>query len=207
MKKIVTILAMFLASAAYCQEDSTRVRVTWGSENGEMNELYGLLKIDHYKFRFSDEKLKNRKIVISYAEYKGGKLVMQSSGSSSPAHTLYRQTDTAYLLKVFAHKTAKDSAAFLFKFPRMGMEIKFKTLETSDYSLRDAASSLGKQFSYVPIGKKIPFLVYSLPYEDKKRPGSKLYCSLTNNAVAPEKWGDVYGVAHYIIFYLEIIGG
>jgi hypothetical protein len=59
--------------------------------------------------------------------------------------------------------------------------------------------------SVIPIGKKTPILAYALPYEDPQKPGRKFYCALTATGVQPEKWGEVYGVKHYIIFYLEIL--
>jgi hypothetical protein len=208
MKSMTLIILQLWLFNVYAQ-DSTKAYVNWGSDNQEMNELYSLLKIDPYHFKFTDKKLENKKFRFSYTEYKEGKMSYENlfykEGSETEKRATYRPTDSAFNFKVYAHKLNKDSVEIFFRFQRFGQAYIFKTLPTNDYSLRDATSSLGKRFSSIPVGKKIPFLVYALPYEDKKYPGQKFYCALTGDGVPPEKWGEVYGVKHYVVFYLEII--
>lgn len=207
MKIFFLLVFAFLKGNAYAQ-DSTKVWVNWGSNNTEMNELYSVLKIDPYLFKFSDKNLENRKFKMSYVEYRDGKLSAEhlfSNDAETEKRMTYNPLDSGFTIKAYAHKINTDSVEISFRFPRVGFNFQLTTLHRNDYSFRDATTTLGKNFSSIPIGRKVPILAYAIPYEDPKKPGRKFYCTLTANGVPPEKWGEVYGVKHYIIFYLEII--
>ena len=60
-------------------------------------------------------------------------------------------------------------------------------------------------FKNIPINKTMPFFVYSLPYEDPKRPGYMFYCELTAKGIPPEKWWNKYKVPHFIVVEMKIV--
>ena len=207
MKAIICLLMMLNSYSILAQTDSTRLHVIWGSANPEMNELYEVLKVDPYTFKLANDQLKNQKVLLTFTEYREGKIVQSSGDKGSHAEQALNFTlvDSVFSFKVYAHKTRQDTVELFFRFPRMGFTSYFRTDRRDDYSLRHAATVASKEFSNIPIGKKVPFLVYALPYEDPARPGMKFYCKLTNDGLEPEKWWDTYKVKHYVVFYLKVL--
>ncbi|TXE15526.1 hypothetical protein ES692_16215 [Psychroserpens burtonensis] len=48
---------------------------------------------------------------------------------------------------------------------------------------------------------KFYFLVYILPYE--REDGSKAWCDVGSSGDAIEKWGEKFGIEHYLLFEMK----
>ena len=210
-KLFCCLLILGLCAGAYPLtrlSGSVTVEYEYGSQNVELRDLFRFKDIDYYRFKFSCDSINNYVFEISCTEYVDGR----SSGEEPlvPIETMktlmtLNDTDSFFRFNVISQQLPDDQAKFMFVFiDRMGQNRLFKIYQQDpSYSLRIPFKS-GDQ---IAVGKKIPFLVYSLPYEDPNNKGYYRYCQLTADGIPPEKWGEHYGVKHYIIFYLQIMSG
>lgn len=188
------------------QQDSARIRVTRGSKIEEIRELFDIDKIDYFKVTAKDTTLRNTYFILTIAEYWNGKLTKRDtilSDEESKESLRYTDSDTAFSFTLMTKPANAEKINFSFRFPSMGMQTKFKKINSDNYSLRDAINSDG-EFVNVPKNRTFPLLVYSLPYQDPKKPGYLFYCELTADSVPPEQWGKKYNIKHYIIVYMRI---
>lgn len=209
------ILIVVIGPTIYPLEpESVIVKYEYGPENQALMDLFRFQEIDYYKFSFLENSFKDKFFEISYAEYNNGKSSGEKIFTEREAmKSLMKisQNHSSFEIRVISQKITEHTAKFLFIFNnRLGKEISFEILhQDPPYSLRtpivhqhgrdDGSAVPGDRIS---VEKKIPILVYSLPYEDPQ--GNYKYCQLTAENIPPEKWAEHYGVKHYIIFYLEI---
>jgi hypothetical protein len=207
MRFTIFVLLLTLACSANSQNDSIRLGAKFGSYNEEMTELYQMTNMEVYQFHLSLAEVKNKKVKFSYVEYKDSAFSPEKpigSGLDMKNPRGNFENDSIYTFKIAALKPKEDRVDMWFRFPLFGLgRPRFNTLSNvSDrYSLRDFITTTGSSHSYIPVGKKVPFLVYSLPYE---KDGMLYYCSITTDGIQPEKWARTYGIKHYIIFYIKI---
>ncbi len=209
------ILIVVIGSTIYPLEpESVIVKYEYGPEDQALIDLFRFQGIDYYKFSFLENSFKDKFFEISCAEYNNGKSSGEKIFTESEAMKSLRkisQNHSSFEIKVISQKTTERTAKFLFIFNnKLLKEIFFEILhQNPSYSLmtpirghnhRDDESVIPGDRIFIE--KKIPFLVYSLPYEDPQ--GNYQYCQLAAENIPPEKWGKHYGIKHYIIFYLEI---
>lgn len=201
------LLFLFISCYPSCnaqKNDSIPLGAKFGSYNEEISELYQMINIEHYQFHLPLAHVKDKKITFTYVEYKDSVF--------SEEKKLFRNglemdkalgKDSLYTFKVSAIK--KDKKVDLwFRFPFFGLSILAPEIDTSvgsRYSLRDFITTIGDKQSFIPRGKKVPFLTYSLPYEQD---GMLYYCSIMGEGSEPEMWAELYGIPHYFIFYIQI---
>ena len=201
-------LLLLNCSPAFAQKtaDSTYVRIVHGFENDETIDLGRALHLEYFKVSFKDSLLKNRVFRFVMREYRNQKLVVEEDFlAGSTPRSFYQYDDKqGFELRLLARPTNEKSLQINFFFPRFSRFKRFESVEgkSDQYSLRDNNSRAGKV--KVPLGKPFAFFTYSLPYEDPKNPGWLQYCALTADGVAPEKWGEKYGVQHYVVLELTI---
>jgi hypothetical protein len=208
---IVIFLLRFLTGfTAFAQTtDSVIIQNAYGTEDKEVRDLIYFLNIDIYKLKIIFPSTANRKVILSYIEYKKGKINRQAKifdDKNAPA--LYftpKLNDSTFSFKVFSQLKNPDSVDIMVMYPGITKTLSFKTEKRNDYSMRDAILSNGKRQTQVGLNQKFPLLVYSLPYEDPAKPGRKDYCGLSKEGVPPEMWWDKYKVPHYIVFYIEFL--
>lgn len=82
-----------------------------------------------------------------------------------------------------------------FQFPSFAVTKEYDAIDSRDYSLRNVASESKLKISY---NKKFNLLTYILPY--LKPDGSKSWCEVGTNGKEVEKWGEKFGIKHYLIF-------
>lgn len=54
---------------------------------------------------------------------------------------------------------------------------------------------------HFPVGKKVPFLVYTLPYEQA---GWLLWCTLAQSKIPVAGWYKHFQIAHFVVYNLLI---
>ena len=208
MKYTFTLLACIAFSIQFSKAqrtDSTQLKLTYGSEISEINALFNLEHVDYFKITSRDTSLKNQYFSFTTKEYWDKNLVkidtlLRGAGAESIS---YGKNDTSLVFSLMTKAKNNDTIDFSYNLFKYGTLRPYKKMNSDNYSLRDAINSNGK-FVSVPKNKSFPLLVYSLPYKDPKYPGYLFYCELTANGVPPEKWGEKYGVEHYIIVELNI---
>ena len=218
MKRKFALIFLSFCLFGYCfsgqGQDYVTAAYEYGAKSVEMMDLFRLQGTDYYRFSFSAGSFQDKLFEITYAEYRDGQCLGEEKLTNNPdMASLMRLTNnsTEFKFRVIAQKTTPEAVKFLFIFlDRLGVDHTFPVFESNPpYSLRtslnhshengNSETELGNR---IPVGDKIPFLIYSLPYEDPD--GGYRYCQLTAEGIPPEKWGQHYGVKHYIIFYLRI---
>lgn len=186
--------------------DSTTITVVWDMRSSELRDVLRLQNIEYFQVQFSDTSLRGKHFKLVSKEYHKGKLTATRdffAETAYPEAFEFGKNDSVFQFKFISHQPEKKLTHFLLQFSRVGLNPKFKSRDTDLYSLRDATGSLGKPVR-VPLYTSFPLFVYSLPYVDPKNPDVYQYCALTQDAVPPGEWGDVYGVKHYIVFELQV---
>ncbi|MCU0449078.1 MAG: hypothetical protein MUC97_04420 [Bernardetiaceae bacterium] len=208
MRKLLFFIALAglsvpLALAQTHLPDSTKIQLNWGVNDPALQDFYRATNVYYFRLTATDSALREQPFRLVVKEYKHRQL--QSTD------TLFAEVPADYLssatgqveIRLLCRYRNLDTVEFHFFYPRMSTRKMFRTLARDTYSLRDAINSDGQPVSF-PVGQARPLWVYSLPYEDPKRPGYLFYCELTARGVPPERWGEHYGVPHYIIVELLI---
>ncbi len=181
-------------------EDSVTLTVIT-VESKELRDFYRFEGIDYFKMTIVGENVKGRHFILSSNEFWDGKSVRLDTIANTEILKRRNRTDTLHL-RVMSRKTGEDTTKFQFHLPGFSVQRKFRTIPRDIYSLRDITSTGEK---VIPAATPITLLVYSLPYEDPEHPGSLFYCELSREGIPPERWGEEFGVQHYIIFKIEFI--
>ena len=191
----------FCCSISLAQEtDSVTLEVNT-VESRELLDYYRFEGIHYYKMQVSGESINDKYFILSSMEYWNGKLTKLDTIANTKLYRMKNGTDTLGI-RVMSKKTDSDTIKFQFHLPRFSTTRKYPTSQKDTYSLRDITSNRKATFAAT---ESINLLVYSLPYEDPERPGYLFYCELSREGVPPEKWGEKFGVLHYIVFQLQLI--
>jgi len=194
-------LLFFNILLAYSQElDSLTLEVNT-VESRELLDFYRFEEINYFKTRLYGEGIGNQYFVLTSSEYWSGEPVKVDTIANTKLFGMKNGSDTI-AIRVMSKKINPDTVKFQFHLPRFSTTKKFPTTTNETYSLRDITSNQQQKFATT---QSIDILVYSLPYEDPERPGYLFYCELSRNGIPPEKWGEKFGVEHYIVFKLQLI--
>jgi len=85
-----------------------------------------------------------------------------------------------------------------FKIGRIGFTREFDAIESDEYSLRNLADESNLQIGY---NEEFYLLAYILPY--KREDGSKSWCDVGTSGDDIEKWGEKFGIKHYLLFEMK----
>ena len=184
-------------------KDSVNLKVDWGTESKELQDYYRFQNIDYFKVAFKGDQLKNSFYLLVSKEYWDGKLSKTDTVVNSRGMEM-KIGENEFKFRVMAQKAEEDTVKFQFFFSNFSITKKFKASKQDTYSLRDISNNKS-----VNVAVKMPLTLfaYSLPYQDPKRPGWLMYCELSREGIPPEKWGEKFGVKHYIIFELKFLRG
>lgn len=203
MKEKILVLGVlvFVAFMALGQKtDSVTLQVNT-VKSRELLEYYRFERIDYYEMQLKGRGIKDQYFVLTSSEYWNGKMTKTDTIANTMDIGLKNGTDSI-TIHVMSKKVDSDSIRFQFSLPRFSTYRKFHTTLRDEYSLRDITSNRMETFV---ASEPINILVYSLPYEDPNRPGFLFYCELSREGIPPEKWGEKFGVEHYIVFKLQLI--
>lgn len=195
MKYLLLPFALLFWSYVYSQSpDSITIKVNWGVESKELQDLYRFENVDYFTIHTQGEIVKGKHYKVIVKEYWNNKL----AGTDTVVDTKRRSmplTTNELTFRLMSRKTESDSVKLMCLFPNFQIARKYKTTTSNTYSLRDASN--GKAISH-QVNKPITLFAYSLPYKDPKQPGWLLYCELSREGIPPEKWGEKFGIEHYI---------
>ena len=219
LSTIVFVLASFGSVSAQqlvTSSDSVLVTVQFGSANKELNQLMSrVMHIEKLHFEAHNLALAGKRFHITFQEYKNGVPDAEKELVGNVERLLSFDKQGNFVMDAFSRQVTETSVENKFLFSG-GMT--FKTFKSSpanadNYSLRsdiwpytavhkaatpDAPATEGQKF---PLGKKVPFLVYTLPYEED---GYLLYCSLAQSKVPAPLWYKKFKIPHFVVYNLII---
>lgn len=201
--RLVSLCCFFFVSFNYMGLAQEQEKITISSEYGpksqELLDYYRFQGVDYFKMKIKGSTLAEKKFMIISKEYWNSKVSKIDTSVNSGRMGIKAGTNE-FEMTVISKKENKDSAKFMFSFPRFLTTKYFRTMPTDSYSLRDPFN--GKEYEY-KANETIMLLVLSLPYKDPKNPGWTSYCELSSKGVPPSEWGEKYGIEHYITFEMK----
>jgi hypothetical protein len=177
------------------------LKIESGVKSKELIDFYQFERINYYNLIISGSKIGNQYFILTSEEFWNSKLTQKDTLANTKLYNFKNGSDTLEF-RVMSKSIYTDTVKFQFYLPRFSTFKKYKTLPRDIYSLRDITSGQIQTFDRT---NPIIFLAYSLPYEDPKKPGHMFYCQLSKDGIPPEKWGEKFGVKHYIIFKIHLI--
>lgn len=205
-RSLILLLSLFAFFNSFAQSDSLfTITIESGVDNKDMKELMSFMDIEKQKIKLIGNALDGKRVNIGYKEYKNGKVIstrLLTEGELLDKYFRAGKGDTQFSFNVLASSDIIDSTIKVhFFYPIVNFHYFQEGLDKSGYSLRVLQDNKNVQYK---LGKQIPILCYSLPYKIEGTNGSS-YCILTAEDVPPSEWYDKYKVAHYIVYYLEVL--
>jgi hypothetical protein len=207
MRVALTALLWLFLAPAYAQtpEASTTLLTNQaGYPSQDDRELSSVLGVEKQHFELSDPRLAGRVLHLTYQEFREG--VTQPEQDLLGKDRSRFELDSAGRLafNVYARAATDARLEVRFFFPTIGKQQQFQPLPgiaATDYSLRADIQGYKKQKASIPVGRKFPLLVYTLPYV---KDGFLYYCDLAQSKVPPAEWFKKFGIRHFVVYQLTI---
>lgn len=210
MRKIITLAVAFICfSALNAQTNEVNFNATSGlnmeteyaSDTIELRDLLSFEGIDYMKIKFFGKELKGKSYHLTVKEIWNGKVVSDTTVLNSKTLGIPQfetLTDSVLKMRVISKRTQDNKLKLTFKFPRFSVTKSYDAIASDDYSLRNLADESNLKIGY---HEKFYFLAYILPYE--REDGSKSWCEVGTSGDAIEKWGETFGIEHYLLFEMK----
>ena len=201
--KILILLCLLLTTISFAQETDTGLQMVseYSSTNAEIRDILQFEGIEYLKLKFMGKELKDKSYHLTVKEIWDGKIVRDTTVFNSKTigiEQFEKVNDTVLRLKVISKLTHKNKLRMTFRFPRFGITKEYDAIDTDEYSLRNIAEESKLDIGY---GKKFYLLAYILPYQ--REDGSKSWCEVGTSGKEIEKWGEKFGIKHYLLFEME----
>jgi len=168
------------------------------SEQRELLDLFRFQNIDYYQVTVKGA-IKGKYYSITAKEIWNGKITntdtLFNSARGELAFIGKHQTDSLNF-SVMASKTGRKKLKLNFSLDRVGLYKEYKSTAKNNYSLRD----VGTQMVIEP-GKPFYAFAYILPY--KLESGASSWCAVESSGKDIEKWGQNFGIKHYLLFEMN----
>ena len=197
--------------------DSTTVRVIYGADDPELYEVLSrVLNVEKHRLAIHDPRLAGRLFHLTYQEFRQGRAAPEKELAGQPARLMKFDTTGTFACTVYARRATAATVENSFLFPGGMVRKSFAadpahagqySLRTDIHRLRRAADQSGRSASSpaqefrLPLSGKVPFLVYTLPYESE---GSLLYCSLAQSRVPVGEWYQQFRIPHFVVYYARV---
>ncbi|MBA6316220.1 hypothetical protein [Cellulophaga baltica] len=205
MKKnilILTCLILSNLSIGQKSENGLKLISDYSSDNPEISDILDFEEIQYLKLKFIGKELSDKSYKLTVKEIWDGKIVRDTTVFDSKNLGLAqfeKVNDTILRLKVISKLTHKNKLRMTFKFPRFSITKEYDAIESHDYSLRNIPDENNFAIKY---NEKFYLLAYILPYE--REDGSKSWCEVGTSGKEIEKWGEKFGIKHYLLFEMLI---
>jgi hypothetical protein len=204
MKNILILLGLLLTNVSFGQESANGLKMIsdYSSENSEIRDILQFEGIEYLKLKFVGKELKDRSYHLTVKEIWDGKIVRDTTVFNSKTigiEQFEKVNDTVLNLKIISKLTHKNKLRMTFKFPRFSITKEYDAIDTDEYSLRNIAEESKMEIGY---NKEFYLLAYILPYE--REDGSKSWCEVGTSGKDIEKWGEKFGIKHYLLFEMKI---
>ena len=203
MKKITVLIYFLTTGLLFSQNTDSELRLIseYASKNPEIRDILQFEGIEYLKLQFTGKELKDKSYHVTVKEIWDGKIIRDTTVFNSKTigiEQFQKVNDTVLNLKVIAKLTHKNKLRMTFRFPRFGITKEFDAIETDEYSLRNIAKEGNMDIGY---NEKFYLLAYILPYE--REDGSKSWCDVGTSGKDVEKWGEKFGIKHYLLFEMK----
>ncbi|WBA44182.1 hypothetical protein [Hymenobacter canadensis] len=205
------------AQSVSARVDSVVVLVHAGSDNPELHQLMSqALHVEKWHVEAVQAQLAGKLFHLTYQEYRNGVAEAEKELVGNPARLLRCDPQGHFAMDVFARQATDTRLENQFLFaagatvksfvalPGQGDRYSLRT-DLWPYKVRPAlVRTPGQQVTAdrkFPVGQKVPFLVYTLPYESD---GYLLYCALAQSNVPVKDWYAKYKIAHFVVYNLRI---
>lgn len=223
MKVAAQLLTVLLPLGALAQgggsrPDSVTITVRFGSDNAELQQLMGsVLHVEKWHIEAHHPRLAGRLFHLTYQEVRNGVPGPEKELTGNPARLLSFDKQGNFTLDAFARQATATTLENTFLFAAGANEKTYAAQpgQGGRYSLRTdiwpyktlntlAPAVPGQQPTAAhtfPVGQKVPFLVYTLPYESE---GYLLYCQLAQSKVPVSEWFKRFNIAHFVVYSLVV---
>ena len=204
------------ATASAPAADSTTVRVLYGVENPDMDEVLGyVLHIEKHRLVLRDRRLAGRRLHITLQEYQRGVAGPEKELTQDASLT---KLDSAgqFQFTIYSHPTTETKVENRFVLPRATTPKAFAAQpgQAGNYSLRFDIHALHRSADQtggttrspvsefkLPIGPSALLAVYTLPYAKE---GMFYYCSLAQSRVPVADWYARFKVPHFVVYRVRV---
>ena len=199
-KRWLMLGCLILTNVAVGQQADPGLRMisNYSSDNPEIRDILQFEGIEYLKLQFIGQDLPDKHYHLTVKEIWDGKIVRDTTVFNSQTIGIEQfetVNDTILKLKVIAKLTDDNKLKMTFRFPRFGMTREFDAIDSDLYSLRNIAQEGNLDIGY---GEKFYLLAYILPYE--REDGSKSWCDVGSSGADIERWGEKFGIRHYLLF-------
>ena len=170
------------------------------SENPEILDLMRFQNIEYYQVSLTGKDLKGKNYSFTVKEIWKGKVKNTDTifNSTGKEVSFLGGIDSDTLkFSVTASKLSKKELRMNFSFKRFGLDRTYKSTTSDSYSLRD----IGTQMVIEP-GKPFYAFAYILPAPQGN--GSSSWCAVDSSGKDIEKWGQEFGLKHYLLVEMNI---
>ena len=205
IKNFLTLLLYGIYVISFGQNSDITLKM---SEDNNLNnhDLWDILEIEGVQFQkaiFSGNNLKGKTFHLRVKQIWDGKIVSDSTIMNSadfPMEDLRKIEDSVFEIKAISKLTSDGKLKMNFVFPRFITPAKFKIYKPQEdsYRLRNLVAESNLEIDY---NKPIILFAHILPYDIGN--GMFSYCEVGSNGKDIEKWGEKFGIKHYLIFELE----
>ena len=202
-QNILILICLGLTNLSFGQDTQSELKMIskFSSDNPEIRDILNFEGIQYLKLKFIGEELSNKSYHLTVKEIWDGKIVRDTTVINSRTigvEQFQNVNDTILNLKVISKLTTENKLRMTFKFPRFSITKEYDAIETHDYSLRNIADESNLEIGY---NEKFYLLAYILPY--KREDGSKSWCEVGTSGKEIEKWGEKFGIKHYLLFEMK----
>ena len=206
------------AQSAGTRPDSVTVTMHYGSDNAELHQLMSrVLHIDKLHVVAHNPQLAGRLFHLTYQEVKNGVPEAEKELVGNAVRLLSFDKQGNFAMDIFARQVTETTLENQFLFAAGATEKTFaaqpgkgglyslrqdiwpyKTLKTLGPAVPGQQPTSTHTFA---VGKKVPFLVYTLPYEAD---GYLLYCDLAQSKVPVNEWFTKFKISHFVVYNLVV---
>ncbi|QKG56178.1 hypothetical protein GKZ68_05670 [Hymenobacter sp. BRD128] len=223
MKSVILLLDSGLPFAALAQAsaarpDSMTITIRPGSDNPELHQLMAnVLHVEKWHIEARSPGLAGQRFHLTYQEVINGVAGPEQELTGSPTRQPRFDKLGNFTMDAFAHQATETTLLNQFYYAAGGVEKTFTALpgQSARYRLSPnlwtykALKSLGPPVPgqqptaahTFPVGKKVPFLVYTLPY---KSGDYLLYCDVIQSKVPVNEWFAKFKITHFVVYNLVV---
>ena len=199
MKNILYFIFL-LTSITFSQTKEINITMEKVSINSDIQELLDFENINYLKIKFCGEKLIGKKYELTVKEIWKGKVKSESeilNSETFPFEDWKKINDTILEISVISKLSKKKNLKMVFKTHRMKITKNFKATNSNNYHFTDLIDSNKEKVSF---GKTFYLLSNALMYEYDGT--FRTFVGGINNGDVL-KWGEKYGIKHYLIFEMK----
>ena len=194
-------LSLLIFNTSFSQ-DSTKMRITGGSENKDFQSMMVFEGIALDKFEFSGKQLIGKDYDFKVKEFKNGKLVSTTTLMDSKEDEYFKIKRDTFRFKMFTK--VGDDKKFKIQITFGGITSKKLTYNLFDKNgLYEMKTFLGsKQEMNLPATGKFYIMCLITPTLHKDKSSS--YCEVAQSGLDPEKLYEKYNIPHYFLIEMTL---